>query len=194
MKCFKCSRRFCSTAAARHIPVCKNKNKKAAATPAPVKPEVKQQPEFSRWREDSKSFREAMANAKAFLRNHACPQPQPLKPYPPPEFTQCPHCLRSFWPKSAERHIPQCEDIGTKPFAPRRPVRLPKWKTKPVAVETAAAVAESPAVPTPLPAPSHHAKWKNNVGLRGIQRMKSNMVIARPLPVSQCACLLLSFG
>ena len=46
-----------------------------------------------------------------------------LPPPPPsenPDYKQCPHCSRRFNPTAAERHIPRCQNLKTKPINSRR--------------------------------------------------------------------------
>ena len=41
----------------------------------------------------------------------------------------CPHCGRKFNQKAAERHIPRCQEIGTKPIG-RAPMGAPSRGTE----------------------------------------------------------------
>ncbi|XP_071780286.2 zinc finger C2HC domain-containing protein 1A [Centroberyx gerrardi] len=45
-------------------------------------------------------------------------QPQPSAPANP-DYVTCPHCSRRFGPGPAERHIPKCQNIKSRPPPPR---------------------------------------------------------------------------
>ena len=37
-----------------------------------------------------------------------------------PDYVQCPYCERKFNPGTAERHIPRCKDIKSRPAPPKK--------------------------------------------------------------------------
>jgi endogenous inhibitor of DNA gyrase (YacG/DUF329 family) len=90
----------------------------AAAAPAISAAAAKKE----KWRADSDAFREAMKAARAVSKAIEAGGPLPeYKPSAPdPSLVPCPHCGRSFNPKAAERHIPQCQNIRAKPTTLRK--------------------------------------------------------------------------
>lgn len=71
----------------------------------------------SKWKEQSKAFREAMRAARDVTVAIAtgAPLPPPVISAPDSSLIPCPHCNRRFNEKAAERHIPQCQNIKAKP-------------------------------------------------------------------------------
>ncbi|KAK3240464.1 hypothetical protein CYMTET_49696, partial [Cymbomonas tetramitiformis] len=71
------------------------------------------------WKKKSEAFRAAMQASRGITK--ALAEGKDLKDIPPPPPTiddsliQCPHCLRRFNDRAAERHIPKCTSIKAKP-------------------------------------------------------------------------------
>lgn len=76
----------------------------------------------SKWKDQSKAFREAMRAARQVTQAIAegKPLPPPVISAPDPSLIPCPHCGRRFSEKAAERHIPQCQNIKAKPSSLKR--------------------------------------------------------------------------
>jgi hypothetical protein len=77
----------------------------------------------SKWKEQSKAFREAMKAAREYSKAKESGAPLPPPPVasaPDPSLIPCPHCGRRFNDKAAERHIPQCQNIKAKPSILKR--------------------------------------------------------------------------
>jgi uncharacterized C2H2 Zn-finger protein len=76
----------------------------------------------SKWKDQSKAFREAMKAARQVTQAIAAgaPLPPPVISAPDPSLIPCPHCGRRFNEKAAERHIPKCQDIKAKPTSLKR--------------------------------------------------------------------------
>lgn len=107
-----------------------NENLKSSSTRTPIlstnvrdnqviKTDTGQQ---SKWKADSELFRQMMKNARDTSKAIAegKPLPPPVTSVPDPSLVPCPHCGRSFNPKAADRHIPQCVNIRAKPTSLRR--------------------------------------------------------------------------
>ncbi len=70
-----------------------------------------------KWKKDSETFREAMRAGKettTSLRD-GTPLPEYRPSGPDPSLIPCPHCNRRFNANAAERHIPKCQNIKSKP-------------------------------------------------------------------------------
>lgn len=88
----------------------------------PAAPET----QASKWKEQSKQFREAMraareyaqakesGNLNTYLANNSAANAA-KEPYIDPSLKQCPNCLRRFSEKAAERHFPLCKKIIAQP-------------------------------------------------------------------------------
>lgn len=77
----------------------------------------------SKWKEESKKFRDAMKAAREYNKAKESGAPLPPPPVasgPDLSLTPCPHCNRRFSDKAAERHIPQCQNIKAKPNSLKR--------------------------------------------------------------------------
>lgn len=74
------------------------------------------------WKQQSNAFREAMKAARMVTKAQETGAPLPPVTYsaPDPSLIQCPHCLRRFNQKAADRHIPQCQNIQAKPKSLKR--------------------------------------------------------------------------
>lgn len=81
----------------------------------------------SKWKEQSRQFREAMRSARGATSGGVDVVVAgggggggggaPPQPYIDPTLIQCPNCQRRFNDKAAERHIPICKNIIAKPSA-----------------------------------------------------------------------------
>jgi hypothetical protein len=142
--CRICGRKFNPGSLARHEAICQTvsvKKRKAFdsksariggteaakfATQADSQPKPSRkssaQKKQPKWKMQSNQLHEAMKQARLIAK--AKRDGVPLSQLPPPpasEFEQqddrveCPHCGRKFNSAAAERHIPRCQDLGTKP-------------------------------------------------------------------------------
>lgn len=71
----------------------------------------------SKWKEQSKQFREAMRLARMMSQAEktGAAMPEMVPSAPDPSLIPCPNCGRTFNERAAERHIPQCKNIQAKP-------------------------------------------------------------------------------
>ncbi|XP_063804361.1 zinc finger C2HC domain-containing protein 1C [Pseudophryne corroboree] len=138
--CHLCERRFMEHRLEKHSQICKkmqcNKRKvfdssKARAkgtdleqylqtkgkAPSPV-PQVK----GNSWRQKHESFMRTIQQARVvqnvIARGGKLSDLPPPPPEENPDYVPCPHCLRRFAPRAAERHIPKCETIKSRPRPP----------------------------------------------------------------------------
>ncbi|KAM5244615.1 zinc finger C2HC domain-containing protein 1C isoform 1-T2 [Hipposideros larvatus] len=140
-KCSHCGRKFLLLRLERHSNVCSrmqgSKRKvfdssraRAKGTeleqylnwkgPASVKAEP---PRKSNWRQKHESFIRTLRQAREVQQVIAKGHHSDLPPIPPaenPDYLQCPHCSLHFAPKVAERHIPKCKTIKSRPPPPRK--------------------------------------------------------------------------
>lgn len=155
--CASCSRKFTARSLAVHQRVCAKVFKPASTataskqSPTPP-PATKKKPATAtaKWRKQSEELRAAMQRGRGEI-----PAPTTTPSFgiadaddattPPPiddGLVMCPHCERRFNDKAAERHIPKCSNIVSKPKTLRRGEGL-RSAVKPSA---AAASAPTPSV------------------------------------------------
>jgi hypothetical protein len=73
-----------------------------------------------RWRRQSNQLRQAIASARAAASGK--PEPVSTLPSEPVDdgLVPCPHCNRRFNETSAQRHIPVCKNMKSKPTTLKR--------------------------------------------------------------------------
>uniref|UniRef100_H3BG16 Zinc finger C2HC-type containing 1C n=1 Tax=Latimeria chalumnae TaxID=7897 RepID=H3BG16_LATCH len=79
-------------------------------------------PKKNTWRQKHESFIRTIRQAREITQQISRGvKPSDLPTLPPeenPDYVPCSHCGRRFAPKVAERHIPKCENIKSRPPAP----------------------------------------------------------------------------
>ncbi|KAH3758237.1 microtubule-associated protein futsch [Pelomyxa schiedti] len=96
---------------------------KAAQAHAKDAPPKKPKP---KWKEEHEMFINAIRGMKTPPAGHSeASVAPPTTSYIDSSLVQCPHCGRRFNDSVAQRHIPQCRDIGTKPVGGARHTRKP---------------------------------------------------------------------
>ncbi|XP_062588688.1 zinc finger C2HC domain-containing protein 1C-like [Saccostrea cucullata] len=136
-KCSNCGRKFAADRLQRHRNACGNATKKRKVMD-PTKMRVagtemeqytgknrsKTPPKKSNWRAERENFIKALRYAKKCaevektggdIRN-ITPPPAAENP----SYKQCPYCSRKFNPDAAERHIPRCKNLNTRPAPTRK--------------------------------------------------------------------------
>ncbi|XP_059375451.1 zinc finger C2HC domain-containing protein 1C [Carassius carassius] len=81
-------------------------------------PELKK----NNWRQKHEAFIQTMRQGRGSV------PPQSLSNLNP-EYVSCPHCGRRFAPGPAERHIPKCQNIKSRPPPPKQPHSATRRKT-----------------------------------------------------------------
>ncbi|KAG2457726.1 zinc finger C2HC domain-containing protein 1C-like [Polypterus senegalus] len=92
-----------------------NKNRRTISTPPKPK---------NNWRQKHESFirnlQQSREVQKIVQKGGKLSDLPPLPPDDNPDYILCPHCSRKFAPRVAERHIPKCENIKSRPPPPPR--------------------------------------------------------------------------
>uniref|UniRef100_A0A8C4SK96 Zinc finger C2HC domain-containing protein 1C-like n=1 Tax=Erpetoichthys calabaricus TaxID=27687 RepID=A0A8C4SK96_ERPCA len=92
-----------------------NKNRRTISTPPKPK---------NNWRQKHESFirnlQQSREVQKIVQKGGKVSDLPPLPPDDNPDYIPCPHCSRKFAPRVAERHIPKCENIKSRPPPPPR--------------------------------------------------------------------------
>ncbi|KAL5007945.1 hypothetical protein ScPMuIL_013526 [Solemya velum] len=135
--CSNCGRKFSDERIEKHELACPNLFKKrkvldpsklrTAGTDMEKYARKKQKappPKKSNWRAKHESFIESIRYAKAVTKLETGGGSASDLPPPPKSDTSdlvpCPHCSRKFNVTAAERHIPRCQSLKTRPVAVRR--------------------------------------------------------------------------
>ncbi|KAM9380971.1 zinc finger C2HC domain-containing protein 1C [Phaethornis superciliosus] len=143
-QCSFCGRKFLCTRLEKHMSICgKNQgskrkvydSKKARVRGTELEPYQQQKssqapqdepPKKNNWRQKHKALIETLHQARQvqqFLSKGG--NVYDLPPVPPaenPDYVPCPYCKRRFAPLTAERHIPKCKNIKSRPAPP------PQWR------------------------------------------------------------------
>ncbi|KAM3917955.1 zinc finger C2HC domain-containing protein 1C isoform 2-T2 [Leptodactylus fuscus] len=87
-----------------------------------IQPSTVPQVKTNSWRQKHESFlrtiRQARVVQDVVARGGRISDLPPPPPEENPDYISCPHCSRRFAPRAAERHIPKCETIKSKPRPP----------------------------------------------------------------------------
>ncbi|XP_005986617.1 zinc finger C2HC domain-containing protein 1C [Latimeria chalumnae] len=135
--CSFCGRKFAVDRLSKHAKICKKSqnskrkvfdSSKARAKGTDLeqyhnrKSKVTSQPKKNTWRQKHESFIRTIRQAREITQQISRGvKPSDLPTLPPeenPDYVPCSHCGRRFAPKVAERHIPKCENIKSRPPAP----------------------------------------------------------------------------
>uniref|UniRef100_A0A671QB45 C2HC/C3H-type domain-containing protein n=1 Tax=Sinocyclocheilus anshuiensis TaxID=1608454 RepID=A0A671QB45_9TELE len=73
------------------------------------------------WRQKHEAFVQTMRQGRAHAPGSVPPQSASNLNS---EYVSCPHCGRRFAPGPAERHIPKCQNIKSRPPAPKQPHKV----------------------------------------------------------------------
>ena len=143
IQCQTCGRKFAADRLEKHQKICK----KASTKKRPVfdtskhrnqgtdnesyakrvKNQPSSQPKKSNWRIHHNNFIQSIRAAKAMEAHVANGGKLADLPPPPPtenpDYIQCPHCQRKFNQTAAERHIPKCKDIKSRPAPIKRQIK-----------------------------------------------------------------------
>uniref|UniRef100_A0A673XKY2 Zinc finger C2HC domain-containing protein 1C-like n=1 Tax=Salmo trutta TaxID=8032 RepID=A0A673XKY2_SALTR len=131
--CTICHRKFAAERLEKHLQVCERMQHSSRKVFDSSKYRAKgtDLEEFMKTNSRSKSPEVRKSNWRqkheAFIRNlrqaHV-PAAGALQPQPPiqdnDDYVTCPHCARRFAPGPAERHIPKCQNIKSRPPPPRQ--------------------------------------------------------------------------
>ncbi|ELT91310.1 hypothetical protein CAPTEDRAFT_116440, partial [Capitella teleta] len=141
VQCSLCGRKFADDRLAKHTKICKsNAKKKPRKVFDPIKmriagteqakfvdpktltqqkPSPKPSSKKQNWRTQHDDFIKTIRYAKKVSEVEANGGDVTALPPPPatvnPDYVPCPHCNRKFNATAAERHIPLCNKIKTKP-------------------------------------------------------------------------------
>ncbi|NXA31774.1 ZC21C protein, partial [Eudromia elegans] len=79
-------------------------------------------PRKSSWRQKHESFIQTLRQARqvqhVLSKGGKASELPPLPPVENPDYVACPYCSRRFAPKVAERHVPKCKTIKSRPPPP----------------------------------------------------------------------------
>ncbi|XP_073443740.1 zinc finger C2HC domain-containing protein 1C [Dendrobates tinctorius] len=140
VQCQLCGRRFMSHRLQKHAAVCQKTHgssrkvfdsSKARAKGTDLEPYLHKkgnrtspmpQVRDNSWRQKHESFlrtiRQARVVQDVIAKGGRISDLPPPPPEENPDYVSCPHCSRRFAPRAAERHIPKCETIRSKPRPP----------------------------------------------------------------------------
>ncbi|XP_073494194.1 zinc finger C2HC domain-containing protein 1C [Phyllobates terribilis] len=140
VQCQLCGRRFMAHRLQKHAAVCQKTHSsrrkvfdssKARAKGTDLEPYLHKkrdrtsplpQVKVNSWRQKHESFlrtiRQARVVQDVIARGGRISDLPPPPPEENPDYVSCPHCSRRFAPRAAERHIPKCETIRSKPRPP----------------------------------------------------------------------------
>ncbi|KAK6478995.1 zinc finger C2HC domain-containing protein 1C-like [Huso huso] len=138
--CTSCNRKFAADRLERHSKICEKMQNSTRKVFDSTKHRAKgtdleqyinrrskntsPQPKKNTWRHKHETFIRNIQQARLVQEviakgGKASDLPPPL-PDENPDYVSCPHCARRFAPRVAERHIPKCENIKSRPPPPRR--------------------------------------------------------------------------
>ncbi|XP_058843849.1 zinc finger C2HC domain-containing protein 1C-like [Acipenser ruthenus] len=138
--CTSCNRKFAADRLERHSKICEKMQNSTRKVFDSTKHRAKgtdleqyinrrskntsPQPKKNTWRHKHETFIRNIQQARLVQQviakgGKASDLPPPL-PDENPDYVSCPHCARRFAPRVAERHIPKCENIKSRPPPPRR--------------------------------------------------------------------------
>ncbi|XP_041132844.1 zinc finger C2HC domain-containing protein 1C-like [Polyodon spathula] len=138
--CISCNRKFAADRLERHSKICEKVQNSTRKVFDSTKHRAKgtdleqyinrrskntsPQPKKNTWRHKHETFIRNIQQARLVQEviakgGKASDLPPPL-PDENPDYVSCPHCARRFAPRVAERHIPKCENIKSRPPPPRK--------------------------------------------------------------------------
>ncbi|KAG7328488.1 hypothetical protein KOW79_008432 [Hemibagrus wyckioides] len=131
VRCEVCNRKFREDRLEKHISICQKtqKPKRQVFNSSQYRAKGTELEEFMKTNGQSKTPERKKSNWRqkheAFVRNIRQARGPAVGGFKPsedlnPDYVTCPHCSRRFAPGPAERHIPKCQYIKSRPPAPRQ--------------------------------------------------------------------------
>ncbi|CAN0408937.1 unnamed protein product [Lampetra planeri] len=134
-KCHTCGRTFAKDRLEKHAKICtKTTQKKRKVFDfskirvegtdmekfCKKKSKTPEQAKKPNWRAKSEALQRTLREARIAQHGGKLSDLPPPAPAENPDYVSCPHCQRRFAPDVAERHVPKCQNLRSRPAPPKR--------------------------------------------------------------------------